>query len=112
MRPVGALIMGYLAYVFSYAYVINICTIAMVISTVLIGLIPSYSEIGLLAPILLIVFRIIQGLSVGGQFPTLITLGVSDSKNKPGLSVGIIFSISSMGFLFASVIGAISALLF
>lgn len=104
--------MGYLADIFSYAYVVNACTIAMGISTVLIGLIPSYSEIGILAPILLIIFRIIQGLSVGGQFPILITLGVSDSKRKPGVSVGLIFSISSMGFLLASIVGAISELLF
>ncbi|AXA33339.1 MFS transporter [Francisella adeliensis] len=112
IRPVGALVMGYLADIFSYTYVVNACTIAMGISTVLIGLIPSYSEIGILAPILLIIFRIIQGLSVGGQFPTLITLGVSDSKRKPGISVGLIFSISSMGFLLASIVGAISELLF
>ena len=108
VRPIGALIMGYLADVFSYASVVNICTIAMGVSTVLIGLIPSYSKIDLLAPIFLIILRVIQGLSVGGQFPTLITLGVSDAKNKPGLSVGIIFSISSMGFLLASVVGVVS----
>ena len=72
--------MGYFADTFSYSYVVNVCTIAMGISTVLIGTIPSYSQIGILAPILLIIFRIIQGLSVGGQFPTLITLGVSDPK--------------------------------
>lgn len=75
IRPLGALIMGYLADMFSYTYVVNACTIAMGVSTVLIGLIPSYSNIGILAPMLLIIFRVIQGLSVGGQFPTLITLG-------------------------------------
>lgn len=112
IRPLGALIMGYLADIFSYAYVVNICTIAMGISTVLIGLIPSYSDIGIIAPILLILFRIIQGLSVGGQFPTLITLGVTDSKVKPGLSVGLIFAISSAGFLLASIVGAISEVIF
>ncbi|WP_052399114.1 MFS transporter [Candidatus Francisella endociliophora] len=112
IRPFGALIMGYLADIFSYAYVVNMCTIAMGISTIFIGLIPSYSDIGIVAPILLILFRIIQGLSVGGQFPTLITLGVSDSKMKPGLSVGVIFAISSAGFLLASIVGAISEVIF
>lgn len=112
IRPLGALLLGYLADIFSYAYVINACTIAMGVSTVLIGLIPSYASIGILAPILLIIFRIIQGLSVGGQFPTLITLGVTDSESKPGLSVGIIFAISSAGFLLASIVGTFSELIF
>lgn len=112
IRPLGALILGYLADIFSYAYIINICTIAMGVSTVLIGLIPSYSSIGVLAPLLLIIFRVIQGLSVGGQFPTLITLGVSNSKIKPGFSVGIVFAVSSMGFLLASIVGTISELIF
>ncbi|WP_150467366.1 MFS transporter [Francisella sp. SYW-9] len=112
IRPLGALIMGYLADIFSYAYVVNACTVAMGISTVLIGLIPNYSSIGILAPILLIILRVIQGLSVGGQFPTLITLGVTNSKKSAGLSVGIIFAISSAGFLLASIIGTLSEVIF
>ncbi|MED7818854.1 MULTISPECIES: MFS transporter [unclassified Francisella] len=112
IRPLGALIMGYLADIFSYAYVVNACTVAMGISTVLIGLIPNYSSIGILSPILLIILRVIQGLSVGGQFPTLITLGVSSSKENAGLSVGIIFAISSAGFLLASIMGTLSEVIF
>ncbi|MED7788728.1 MFS transporter [Francisella sp. 19X1-34] len=112
IRPLGALIMGYLADIFSYAYVVNACTLAMGVSTVLIGLIPNYSSIGILAPILLIILRVIQGLSVGGQFPTLITLGVTNSKKNAGLSVGIIFAISSAGFLLASVVGTFSEIIF
>ncbi|QIW10105.1 MFS transporter [Francisella sp. LA112445] len=112
IRPLGALIMGYLADMFSYAYVVNACTLAMGISTVLIGVIPNYSSIGILAPCLLIILRVIQGLSVGGQFPTLITLGVTNSKKNAGLSVGIIFAISSAGFLLASVVGTFSEVIF
>ncbi|MFT6835094.1 MAG: MFS family permease [Francisellaceae bacterium] len=107
-RPLGGLFFGSLADKFGYRLIINICVILMGMSTFAVAFLPTYGQLGILAPILLVALRIIQGLSVGGQFPSLLTLGVNEHGNKKGFIIGLVFSISSLGFLIASLSGAIS----
>ncbi|MFZ9035883.1 MAG: MFS transporter [Francisellaceae bacterium] len=105
VRPLGGLIVGWFSDRYDQKMMINICVIAMGISTLIVAILPDYNMIGLWAPIMLIVLRIIQGLSVGGQFPGLISLSVEDHHEEKGLAVGLVFSISSLGFLLASIVG-------
>ena len=58
---------------------------------------------------LLISLRIIQGLSVGGQFPSLISLSVKEHCYYKGFAVGLVFSISSLGFLLASIVAFLAS---
>ena len=78
-------------------------------STFSVALLPNYQIIGIAAPILLIILRILQGLSAGGQLPGLITLAVKDFTHNRGFTVGLVFSVSSFGFLLASIIAFIMA---
>lgn len=80
----------------------------MAIPTMLIGILPSYQQIGILAPILLVVLRICQGISAGGQFSGLITIAVEKYRSNRSLLVSLVYSISVMGCFAASLIGYLS----
>ncbi|WP_085674911.1 MULTISPECIES: MFS transporter [unclassified Pseudomonas] len=66
-RPFGGVLFGYLGDRFGRKHVLVITFCMMGVCTALIGLIPSYASIGIWAPILLVVIRIIQGLGAGAE---------------------------------------------
>ncbi|MEK1831404.1 MFS transporter [Priestia megaterium] len=57
-------------------------TSLMGISTVSIGLLPTYSTIGILAPILLVTLRLVQGIAVGGEWGGAVLLAVENARKK------------------------------
>jgi MFS family permease len=67
-RPFGALVFGRLGDRSGRKRTFLITIIAMGSSTVLVGCLPSYSSIGLAAPVLLIALRLLQGLALGGEY--------------------------------------------
>ncbi|MGJ8526810.1 Proline/betaine transporter [Halomonadaceae bacterium LMG 33818] len=68
IRPVGGLFFGPLGDKVGRQKILAITMIMMAISTFCIGLIPSYSTIGVWAPILLLLARLVQGFSTGGEY--------------------------------------------
>jgi MHS family proline/betaine transporter-like MFS transporter len=68
MRPLGGLLFGLVGDRLGRKRALELSVLLMAISTTLLGLLPSYARIGLAAPILLTVLRMIQGLSVGGEY--------------------------------------------
>lgn len=66
-RPFGGVLFGYLGDRFGRKHVLVITFCMMGVCTMLIGLIPGYATIGIWAPILLVVIRIIQGLGAGAE---------------------------------------------
>jgi MHS family proline/betaine transporter-like MFS transporter len=81
----------------------------MAIPTVVLGLLPTYESIGLAAPVLLVLVRLTQGLSVGGEFSSSVTYLVETSPvNKRGLS-GSYANVGSMaGMLLGSGMAALT----
>src|SRR5262249_18684350 len=73
-RPVGGIFFGYLGDRIGRRYTLIVTLMVMGIATLLIGLLPGYQSIGAAAPTLLIVLRLLQGFSLGGEFGGVATL--------------------------------------
>src|SRR5205809_3760186 len=67
-RPLGALIFGYLGDRYGRASTLRLSILMIALPTILIGCLPTYQNIGLIAPILLLLVRIWQGISIGGEY--------------------------------------------
>src|SRR5688572_15469319 len=68
VRPFGALLFGRLGDLIGRKHTFLITIIIMGVSTALVGMLPSYAAIGVAAPIILIVLRLLQGLALGGEY--------------------------------------------
>ncbi|AKG44226.1 MFS transporter [Streptomyces xiamenensis] len=85
-RPLGAAIFGHFGDRVGRKAVLVVSLLMMGLSTGLIGLLPGYATLGVLAPILLVLLRIIQGLGLGGEWGGAALLAVEHApKNKRGL---------------------------
>jgi MFS family permease len=82
IRPVGAYIFGNIADVYGRKDAMVYALVLMGASTLLIGLTPDYDTIGIVAPILLIVFRLAQGISFGAEFGTASTWVVEQAARS------------------------------
>ncbi len=83
IRPVGAFIFGNIADRHGRKDAMVWALLLMGVSTLLIGLTPSYNTIGVAAPVLLIVFRLAQGISFGAEFGTASTWVVEQAAKSP-----------------------------
>src|ERR1700754_1024522 len=85
-RPFGGIVAGHLGDRVGRKFVLVTTLLAMGVSTTLIGLVPSYNSIGLAAPMLLILLRIVQGLAVGGEWGGAALIAVEHANpNRRGL---------------------------
>jgi MHS family proline/betaine transporter-like MFS transporter len=93
-RPVGAALFGNLGDRAGRWRVLLVSVLVMAVPTTLIGLMPTYAAIGAAAPALLVVLRLCQGLSVGGEMTGSITYMIEGSPVK---RQGLAGSISYLG---------------
>jgi MFS family permease len=68
VRPFGALVFGRLGDLVGRKYTFLVTILIMGVSTSVVGLLPNYAKIGVLAPVLLISMRLLQGLALGGEY--------------------------------------------
>jgi MFS family permease len=111
-RPLGGLVFGHFGDRVSRKRMLVVSMLMMGFSTVAIGFLPTQSAIGLAAPILLVILRVIQGLSVGGEWggATLMALEHAPLK-KRGFAAAFANSGGPAGGLVATfVVSAVSAL--
>ncbi|WP_414448263.1 MFS transporter [Burkholderia sp. 22PA0099] len=85
-RPFGGIVAGHLGDRIGRKFVLVATLLAMGISTAVIGLVPSFGQIGMLAPVLLIALRVVQGLAVGGEWGGAALIAVEHApQGKRGL---------------------------
>src|SRR3954471_19140122 len=107
MRPIGGVIVGHIGDTFGRRAALTFSVVAMAIPTFLIGLLPGYQTMGLLAPIGLIVLRVVQGLSVGGEYTSSMVFLVEHApEGRRGLMGALGASGATAGILLGSAIGA------
>src|SRR6187551_3944059 len=68
VRPFGAIVFGRLGDMIGRKYTFLVTIVIMGASTFIVGLLPNYNSIGIAAPVILIILRILQGLALGGEY--------------------------------------------
>ncbi|MFW2572226.1 MFS transporter [Legionella sp. 29fVS95] len=112
-RPFGGIFFGYFGDTRGRTKTLRISILIITISTLLVGVIPSYETIGVTAPILFILLRLIQGISIGGEYSgIMIYLAESAPQNKRGLITSFAAIGANLGFLFATITLMLIHLLF
>jgi MFS transporter, MHS family, proline/betaine transporter len=107
MRPVGGALVGHIGDRFGRRGALTFSVTAMAIPTFLIGVLPGYSMLGLLAPAALILLRMVQGLSVGGEYTSSMVFLVEHApEGRRGLMGALAACGAGVGTLLGSAIGA------
>ncbi|WP_435372427.1 MFS transporter [Streptomyces ficellus] len=107
MRPVGGLLMGAVADRHGRRVALTATILLMGGSSLLVGLTPTYASVGILAPVILVAARLLQGLSVGGEFAASTTFLVeSAGPGRRGLFSSFQYVSTTIGQLAASGIAA------
>lgn len=102
-RPLGGVIFGVLGDKVGRKFILTFTIIMMSLSTFCIGIIPSYQAIGVFAPVLLLLAKIIQGLSVGGEYSGAV---VFVSEYSPDRKRGFLASWLDFGSIAGFLVGA------
>lgn len=105
VRPLGGFVLGPLGDRIGRKRVLVITILLMAVGTTMSGLLPGYSTIGVWAPILLLVARIFQGFSTGGEFVGAMTYLVERAPNhRRGMMVGFLPLGNLVGFVLAGLL--------
>ncbi|MDQ0316549.1 MFS transporter [Amorphus orientalis] len=108
MRPFGGLVIGHIADKLGRKLALTLSVAMMAIPTTLIAFLPTYEQIGLAAPLLLTFLRLVQGLSVGGEYTGSVTYLVENGpQDRRGLSGSFGLVGANAGILLGSAAGAI-----
>jgi len=108
MRPFGAAVFGWFGDRYGRARTMQISVSLMALPTLLLGFLPSYASVGVIAPLLLVLVRIMQGLSVGGEFSSSATYLV---ETAPAGKRGLTGSWANIGSMTGSLLGVGAAAL-
>src|SRR5690242_9764894 len=98
VRPFGAIFFGRLGDMVGRKYTFLVTILIMGLSTFIVGLLPNYASIGVAAPIILIVLRLLQGLALGGEYGGAATYVAEHApQGKRGLHTSWIQTTATLG---------------
>ena len=107
VRPIGGVLVGHIGDRYGRRAALVFSVTAMAIATFLIGLLPGYERLGVLAPLALTALRMVQGLSVGGECATSMLFLVEHAPpDRRGLMGALAAAAVTAGILLGSAIGA------
>ena len=106
MRPLGALVFGYFGDTVGRKLSLSTTILLTGLPTLIIGLLPGYNQLGLMAPLILILCRLLQGLCTGGEYNGAAIFALEHvGKIKPGTVGGIITASCVIGAMTATFSG-------
>ncbi|WP_156761322.1 MFS transporter [Microbacterium karelineae] len=103
-RPLGGIIFGHLGDRIGRKAVLMSTVLIMGITSTLIGLLPTNAQIGVMAPILLVTLRVVQGIAVGGEWGGAMLVGFENAKKR---SRGFAAAFSYMGAPTGTLVGTL-----
>jgi len=113
MRPLGAILFGYIGDTYGRKKALTTSIIMMAIPTALIGCLPTYQSIGIFSPLLLTLCRLLQGLCVGGEYNGASIFVVENvEENRRTFAGSLITSSSALGGLVGSAVAGFVLLSF
>jgi len=113
MRPVGGIFFGHIGDKLGRKKALLLSIVLVTLPTVCIGLLPTYHQIGIAAPIILILCRVIQGFCVGGEYTgATVYIFEHTKQGRSGLAAGILMSMGFVGTVLATGMGALCTLPF
>jgi MFS family permease len=105
VRPFGAVVFGRVGDLVGRKYTFLVTIIVMGISTIAVGTLPTYDQIGIAAPIALTVLRLLQGLALGGEYGGAATyVGEHASNDRRGGITSWIQTTATLGFFLSLLI--------
>jgi MFS family permease len=105
VRPFGAIVFGRLGDLVGRKYTFLVTILIMGMATALIGILPTYSQVGLLAPVLLVALRLAQGLALGGEYGGAATYVAEHAPDgKRGFYTSFIQTTATIGFFLSLVV--------
>ena len=105
-RPIGGIVFGYIGDIYGRRVSLIISMLGMTVTTFAMGMITGYDTIGIMAPILLVCMRLIQGLCISGEGAGAAIFVLEHYGNlRPGLVAGIVNGSNIAGTLIASFVG-------
>jgi MFS family permease len=111
VRPLGAVVFGRIGDLVGRKYTFLVTIVTMGLSTALIGFLPTYASVGLVAPAVLVALRLVQGLALGGEYggaATYVAEHVPDERR--GYYTSFIQTTATLGFFLSlGVIGGCRA---
>ena len=105
VRPFGAIVFGRIGDMIGRKYTFLVTIVIMGVSTFLVGVLPSYASIGIAAPVILIVLRMLQGLALGGEYGGAATYVAEHAPHgKRGLYTSFIQTTATVGLLLSLIV--------
>jgi MHS family proline/betaine transporter-like MFS transporter len=109
MRPLGGVLFGFIGDRLGRKKALEISVLMMALPTTLIGLLPVYDQVGMWAAVMLVALRLIQGVSVGGEYIGSISFSTEIAPpNRRGLWGALAGSGASIGIMFGSVVATVA----
>lgn len=103
MRPLGAILFGHVGDRYGRRAMLIASSVTMALSTFAVGLLPTHAEIGAAAAVLLVALRLVQGLSVGGEY---VGSGVFLAETAPVRHRGLIAGFATAGLFCGTLLGS------
>jgi MFS family permease len=106
-RPIGGIVLAHFGDLLGRKKMFTLSVFMMAVPTLAIGLLPDYAQIGILAPILLLFLRVVQGIAIGGEVPAAwVFVAEHVPKGRVGFACASLTSGLTLGILMGSLMAS------